>query len=308
MVTVFLDKNPSCPNEEKYKAIGRDKEGALACMVSSDGIHFYKGWQMTKEGKFDTHNIAFWNPEQNQYIGYIRDFHDVPGNDLNAGVRDVRWMISKDFKTWTKPQLLDFYGKEDYPLYTNEIQPYPRAPHIFIGLPSRYVERHEWTNNYDQLAGTELRKKICKVHPRYGLTTTDCILIISRDGKHFNRFDEALIRPGIERVNNWVYGDCYPATGFTETKNVLKDAPDEYSLYCVENHWRMIPAQLRRYSFRKDGLASYNASYGERKLVTLLITFSGNEMELNFETSARGYVYVKIISQHEGELESCELF
>jgi hypothetical protein len=217
-------------------------------------------------------------------------------------------MTSPDFKTWTTPQLLDFYGGEDYPMYTNEVQPYPRAPHMFIGLPTRYFERHEWTGNVDQLPGVEPRKERSKFHPRYGLATTDCVLMTSRDGKRFHRFDEALIRPGIERVNNWVYGDCFPATGFVETKSALKNAPDEYSLYCYENRWQKNQTELRRYSFRKDGLVSCHAPYGERKLITLPIVFTGKEMELNFSTSARGYIHVKVISRHDGELSSCELF
>ena len=102
------------------------------------------------------------------------------------------------------------------------------------------------------------------MHPRYGLATTDCVFMTSRDGKTWSRFDEAFIRPGIERVNNWVYGDCFVAPAMIETPSPLEHAPNELSLYCEENHWRMIPAVMRRYAIRIDGFASRHAGYAEK--------------------------------------------
>ena len=65
----------------------------------------------------------------------------------------------------TVPALIDFGGAEDYPLYTNEVQRYPRAPHIFIGFPSRYMKRKVWTDNVAALPNRERHEKLCKVHP-----------------------------------------------------------------------------------------------------------------------------------------------
>lgn len=308
MMTFFKDENPDCPPTERYKAVGRNREHVLTCWISSDGIHFTKGWPMSNLGVFDTQNVAFWEPEKKRYICYIRDFHDqVDPNDWNSATRDIRWMTSTDFRNWTVPQHLDFLGGEDYPLYTNAIQRYPRAEHMYIGFPSRYVERKVWTENYDQLAGADRRKIMCNVNPRYGLTVTDCVFMSSRTGTSFFRFDEAWLRPGIERINNWVYGDCYPAVGLIETKSSLRNAPDEYSIYVHDNHWGGIPTELRRYSIRKDGFCSMSAPYGQRRIYTKPLIFDGNKMELNFSTSARGYVYITI--RHlDKAIASCELF
>ncbi len=312
MMYVFIDPNPACPADEKYKAISKDTENYLACYVSDDGIHFRKGWQMTNQGRFDTQNIAMWVPEIDAYMAYIRDYHERPsvygsGAVGNERIRDVRWMTSPDFKSWTEPCPLDFGGGEDYPLYVNAVQRYYRAPHQFIGFPSRYVERKEWTPNYDQLAGADLRRKITGVHPRYGLTTTDCVFMTSRDGKNWQRYDEAFIRPGIERVNNWVYGDCFVAPAMIETGSALENAPDELSLFCYENHWRMIPARLRRYTIRVDGFASLHAGYAEKSVITKPLVFDGQSLEINFSTSARGSLYV-IMHGPDKVLYSCELF
>ncbi len=312
MFYVFKDENPACPPEELYKAVGinhrqEKPQRGLYCYVSADGLHFKDGWYMSWEGTFDTHNIAVWIPERQQYMAFIRDFHDIPGDDWNRGVRDVRYMESSDFKSWSTPKPLDFGNSEDYPLYTNAILRYPRAPHMLMGMPSRYVERGEWTRNFDQLTGAGEREKRCKIHPRYGLTVTDCVFMTSRDGEHWNRGDEAILRPGIERQNNWVYGDAFPAPAVIETKSALAHAPDELSIYVFENHWMGIPAELRRYIIRKDGFRSYSAPYGQRRVVTKPIVFEGSELELNFSTSARGYVYVKLHSADK-TLSSCELF
>lgn len=314
MVHVFIDDNPACPADERFKAVGRDRDCGLSCCVSEDGIHFRAGWKMmgSEAGKFDTHNIALWDPQSQGYMAYIRGFHDRPsvyGNDKgwNAKIRDVRWSRSPDFRNWTAPQLLDFGDGEDYALYTNAVQRYARTPHQYIGLPTRYVERKAWTPNFDQLAGAEGRRRVMRGGPRYGLSTTDCVFMTSRDGQRWRRFDEALIRPGIERLNNWVYGDCYPAPALLETPSRLAHAPAELSLFCYENHWRGIPAALRRYTLRMDGFVSRHADYAEQRLVTKPFVFNGNAMEMNFATSARGSLYVTLHGP-EQRLTSCELF
>ena len=56
-----------------------------------------------------------------------------------------------------------------------------------------------------------------------------------------------------------------------------------------------------------DGFASFHAPYAEKKIFTRPFVFDGNRMELNFATSARGYIFIKIHGQEE-TLSSCELF
>jgi hypothetical protein len=305
---VFRDANPDCPAEERYKGVGVDgRDHCLWCFTSAEGIRFRKAWRMTNQGKFDSLNIGLWDRHTGQYLCYLRDFHEVPGDDLNAGIRDIRWMTSRDFREWTAPVLLDFGGADDYPLYTNVIQPYYRADHVFVGFPSRYVERASWTPNFDQLAGPERRRERMGMHPRYGLTTTDCVFMSSRDGKAWKRWDEAFMTPGPEHERNWVYGDCYPALGLIETAADRPGAPNELSLYTFEDHWSRLPAKLRRHTIRIDGFVSYRATYKPCTLVTEPFVFDGSFLSLNFATSARGYVRVRLRAGG-AVVESCELF
>ncbi|MBI3923050.1 MAG: hypothetical protein HY318_16640 [Armatimonadetes bacterium] len=316
---VFKDTNPDCPPEELYKGVAPKcnwtmNDCSLWCFTSADGIHFKKAWPMTDCGSFDNLNSAFWDKYTNQYVCYIRDYHNVfpPGEDLNNGIRDIRRMVSKDFKNWTVPVLLDFGDVEDYPLYTNVIQPYHRADGMLIGFPTRYVERNRWTANFDQLPGVDRRKKRMELEPRYGLATTDCLFISSRDGQKWKRWDEAFMTPGPEREYNWVYGDCGMALGLIETPSDLPGAPNELSMHAPDNHWGMIPAKLRRYTIRMDGFVSYHAPYQPGwfpscKVVTKPFVFTGGKLSINFATSAAGYVKIGLIGESE-QLLSIEMF
>jgi hypothetical protein len=92
-----------------------------------------------------------------------------------------------------------------------------------------------------------------------------------------------------------------------ETPSRLKHAPNELSLFCFENHWRMIPAELRRYTIRIDGFASCSAGYAQERMVTRPFVFKGSALTLNFSTSARGYLNITLRGPNT-VLKSCELF
>lgn len=131
-----------------------------------------------------------------------------------------------------------------------------------------------------------------KFHPRYGTAVTDGLFMSSRDGQRFYRFDQAFLRPGLERRDNWVYGDCYQSLGLLETPAADPTAPPELTFYVGEDHWKG-PNKIRRYTLRMDGFASLSArSRGE--FVTKLLTFRGKELTLNFSSSAAGHVRVEL--------------
>ncbi len=335
---VFRDDNPACPPDERYKGIGsyaiafnpdgsapmppemgkpvvsvrdgKKYDRGLWCFLSADGVRFRRGWLLTRAGAFDTLNVGIWDPGRGVYHLYIRGYHHVNSErNGDLSVRDVRHCTSKDFHTWTKPEFLDF-GKdaEDYALYTNVIEPYIRDSSVFIGFPSRYVERREWTPNYDRLPSPEKRKwRMEHGHKRYGLTLSDCIFIFSRDGLHFHRTDEAFMRPGPENPDNWVYGDCYPARTLVKTPSPF-GGDDELSIYTFDRHWTGLPSRLHRYRIRQDGFVSRQATYAGQKVVTKPIVFQGGELLVNFSTSARGRMFVTLADEAGKSIRSVELF
>lgn len=327
---VFYDQNPDCPEDEKYKAVGllglapngnNVPEEGLWCYTSPDGYHFKLSHMITNCGRFDSLNTIHWI--DGRYVCYLRNFHkdsteegrvglltasqsyDTP--DLNEWIRDVRVMYSDDFKTWTTPKLIEFDDGKDYPLYTNNIIPYPRAPHIFVGFPTRYCERKKWTQNTEQMASNIIKKDaIENTEPRSGLAVTDCIFMTSHDGEMWHRYNEAFLTPGYEHEHNWVYGDCYPAFGFVDS--------GKETLYMYTNDWHRsngYPKPLNRYEIRKDGFACCMADGEERVVITKPLIFEGKDLHLNFSTSAYGYIYIDILDEDGnkiGEKESFEIY
>jgi hypothetical protein len=282
---VFKDPNPACRKGEEYKATARGP-GGLWAYKSRDGLHWtaLKDAPMITQGAFDSLNVAFWDPLGQHYWCYFRDFHN--------GLRDIRVSTSQDFLTWAEPELLRYVDSPEEQLYTNQVLPYYRAPHIFVGFPTRYVER-PWSPSFASLPDVEHRQRRMKFHPRYGTAITDGLFMTSRDGWTFQRWGEAFIRPGIERKHNWLYGDGYQNWGLIETAADDPLAPPELSLYVGENEWKTA-TRLRRYTLRIDGFVSLASPLKGGEVVTKPLVFAGNHLMLNFSTSAAGGIRIEL--------------
>jgi hypothetical protein len=283
--TPFKDSNAASRPGERYKAVAAGP-GGLFAYKSDDGIHWslLASGPIISKGAFDTQNNAFWDPLRKHYWCYVRDFHN--------GVRDIRVATSADFLTWTEPRLLSYPGAPDEPLYTNQVLPYYRAPHLFIGFPTRYTER-SFGSSINALPDPEHRRNRMKIHPRFGNAVTDGLFMASRDGFQFSRWDEPFIRPGPERKHNWLYGDGYQNLGLLETAAEDPNAPRELSIYVVEDNWKRA-TRLRRYSVRVDGFVALHARRGEGDLISRPVTFQGNRLTLNFATSGAGRIRVEL--------------
>lgn len=298
---VFMDTNPDVPRDALYKAIlisGKPKRGLVA-YKSPDGVN----WTLMSEdpiitnGAFDSQNLAFWDPVNKEYRVYWRYFER--GDDVNpyVGTRGIRTATSKDFINWKEETDLSYVDSPEEELYTNQIKPYYRAPHILIGFPARYIERG-WSESMRVLPELEERAKRSELSERYGTALTETLVMSSRDGKVFDRWNEAFIRPGIEKKGSWTYGDAYAAWHVVETKSTLPGAPNELSLYVSENYWKEQASALRRYTLRIDGFASVYAPMKGGEVITKEVIFKGNSLNLNFSSSAAGDVSVELLDQH----------
>lgn len=257
--TPFLDTNPAKPREERFKAIGRrpssvKKGGALAVFVSPDGYR----WKPFHKESFassptDSQNGGFWDPVLKKYVVYLRG---------KTNVRTIRRCVSEDLVNWTEPKLVEYTDDRKEHMYTNGILPYERAPHIYIGLPARFVPG---------------RKKI-PAHPHRGVS--DGVLMGSRDGKTFDRWEEAFVRPGPD-PEVWTDRNNYPALG------VIRTSPTEFSVYWTEHYRHEVP-RIRRGTIRVDGFVSVHAGSEEGELLTRPFIFSGDRLTVNYATSAIG--------------------
>ena len=286
--SVFKDANPDCPADERYKIVivGRKPKG-LYLLVSADGLRFQLKSRkpFVTEGAFDSQNLMFWDSVGKVYREYHRQF--------DQGVRGIMTATSKDPGSFPKPQWLEYPDAAEQALYTNQVQPYYRAPHIFMGFPMRYNDRG-WSPSMTALPGLEERQFRSKQSGRYGTTVTDAAFMTSRDGVTFQRWGEAFIRPGPSTKDAWVYGDNFIFWGMIQTKSHLEGAADDISLYATEGYWQGTSTSFRRYTLRQDGFVSATAGWKGGRLQTKPIVFDGTQLELNFATSAAGSIRVEI--------------
>jgi len=276
----FKDTNPDCLPEAQYKALasGPDKAKLLA-FQSADAVH----WSLIREepviteGAFDSQNLAFWDNVRGHYVEFHRGFTD--------GVRAIMTSTSPDFINWTKPVWLDYGDTPPEHLYTNATIAYPRAPHIFMAFPKRFVP-----------------SRTGQAHPIPGVS--DAVFMTSRDGLHWNRWREAFVRPGLQE-SRWVNRNNMTAWGILRTKGTLPGTPDEYSLYLTEGYY-VGPCHYRRFTIRQDGFVSVNAPGEGGEFTTKVLTFGDDpavtgsgetELVINYSTSAAGTVRCEILDE-----------
>lgn len=285
----FVDTRPGVPAGERFKAVaGGGKSWSagegLYGLVSADGVH----WRKIQEGPifaeaaagehpFDGQNVAFWSEAEQQYVCYYRTSWQAAPRGWTRSKRGISRSTSKDFIHWTQGREIDVNLPEEQ-FYTNQTAPYFRAPHIYLALPWRYLPSGPGN-----------------IH-RY---PSDTVLMTSRGGDRFDRtFPEALIRPG-RHAARW---DPAAPRAVSTALNIVPTGEDEMSVYVGD----------MRYAFRVDGLASLHADMAYGEMRTKPFTFDGEELEVNFSTSAAGRVHVGLETA-DGEpisgfsVEDCEV-
>ena len=300
---VFKDQNPNAPASARYKAILRSSEkNGLIVLASADGIRWGPHFDhliLRLKGAFDSQNLAFWDPTINRYRAYWRTSPEGIINDTEwkpKGPRSIRAGVSTDLNEWESIEDLSYDDALPQEMYTNGVFAYHRAPHILLGFPMRYIERENGPP-MEALPDPENRAIRAGSNPRYGYALSEGLLMASRNGRHFKRWNEAFLRPGPERPGTWHYGAPSIAWGIIETESTLPGAGKELSLYALENYWHGQGSALRRYTLRLDGFVSVSAGWGGGALLTKPLTFDGSQLELNFATSAAGSLRVEL--QHE---------
>ena len=258
--TPFLDTNPKCPPESRFKALAgtgdnktRKQKPSLQAWHSADGIR----WSRMREepvihaGAFDSQNLAFYDVELGAYRAYWRYFTGGYTDERGwkpKGVRAIRTAVSSDFLHWEKLNDLAYGpGAPEVQLYTNAVRPYFRAPHLLLGFPTRYEAKHE------------------QVEP---------VFMTSRDGVNFKRWEEPLIpiTAPEDRAGN---RSNYMTNGLLQ----LSGSDRELSVYATEAYYTGPGSRIRRFTFRMDGFVSASATEGE--FITKPLTFIGSKLSLN---------------------------
>jgi hypothetical protein len=269
----FRDTNPASKPEERYKALCyevRKRTGTMSALASPDGIHWKPMTEgsIVPRGSYDSLNVVSWDERAKKYLCFNRYWDEGEFK----GVRAIESRTSDDFVTWSEPTHNVYAaGVPREHFYTSATTRCPGAEHMWLSFPMRLVPE---------------RKKVA-THKEPAVS--DAVFMSSRDGAHWDRpFLEAWIRPDRDK-ENWTDRNNMPAWGIIETPG----RSDEFSMY-VSEHYRWPTNRLRRVTIRKHGFASMNAGAGGGEFVTKTLKFTGNQLLLNYATSAAGSVQVEL--------------
>ncbi len=301
----FLNTRPGAPEEQRFLALGLGKvehnpysgwNSALFAYASADGLRWTKLQEkpVIMDGAFDSQNVAFWSEAEGCYVACYRTFTGLEGvGDGPLGpttarrdgwLRRIKRATSEDFIHWAPGRLMDYRtAGEPAPLeefYINQTRPYFRAPHIYIALPARFMEGRR--------ALSDAAAKATGAPESQWPGCSDACFMTARPGNTWydRTFLEALVKPRIGD-KHWTARCNYPVDGIIQTGET------EMSIY-IDEFYAQKENQLRRYSLRLDGFSSIRAPLPGGELLTKTLTFSGNELELNYATSAAGSLRVEI--------------
>ncbi|MEY4939710.1 MAG: hypothetical protein RIQ93_1445, partial [Verrucomicrobiota bacterium] len=257
--TAFRDDNPAAPANARYKAIGGTGRRGVQAFRSPDAKH----WELMQEervitnGAFDSQNLAFWDADRREYRAYWRYFSDTK-------VRAIRTATSRDFITWENETDLGYNdGLPPEHLYTNAIQKYFRAPHLFVGFPTRYEPKSQ------------------QVEP---------IFMTSRDGRNFHRHAAPVI-PRSAPANRDTNRGNYMVWGMLQ----LPGKPNEISVYGTENYYETTPGRVRRFVYRVDGFVALRGGGHGGQATTKPLHHAGRKLLLNYVVQPGGALTVEAL-------------
>jgi hypothetical protein len=257
--TAFRDDNPATSAAARYKAFGGGRGGLLA-FQSPDCKH----WKLIQDkpvitnGAFDSQNLAFWDTDRGEYRAYWRYF--------GKGVRSIRTSTSKDFIHWKNEADLSYTkGTPTEHLYTNAIQKYFRAPHLFVGFPTRFEPKSQ------------------QVEP---------ILMTSRDGRLFHRYADAVVPQTAPKDRDHNRSN-YMAWGMFQ----LPGKPKEISVYATENYYESTPGRVRRFVYRVDGFVALRGGAKGGQVTTKPLRYKGERLLVNYVVRTGGTLTIEALDE-----------
>ena len=276
---VFLDSNPSCPSDEKYKAVGGTfRTDGLFAYSSPDGIHWREmsDRQILTDGSFDSMNMAFWDPEAGIYRCYFRYYE--------SGIRAIASSTSEDFLNWSAPVPNRYAGGIREHLYTNAVRPVPGAEHMLVSFPMRYCPDRK----------IEIPDSFAASRPG----VSDCILMTSRNGNDWDRkCGGPWISGGLDR-REWTQRNFITAGG-------IVCRGDSFYIY-VEKHYMWDDCGIWVYSVPRYRLSCLSAGEKQGHFMSGPVRFETSSFYVNFATSALGSVRFRILDEEGHEMASSE--
>lgn len=307
--TVFLD--PNAPAAARFKLIGNDNTlcgvtsvncggarfryfkddletweyPAVIGAYSPDGIHWTKYPEPIMPWYTDTLNVAFWDEQISRYVAYVRlNEHlriDKTGKQVGSfDYRTIARAEAEDFAHFPQPTKVvepDFTLAEDEDLgggglYNSAAIKYGGAANSYFIFSSAYHHTSD---------------------------TLDIRLATSRDGIHFDRWLEPFVRLGT--AGQFDSKGIYMAVGMIPANDAIylyyngTNARHDIDVDVVRSGERQ--SGIGRLHLRRDGFISQDASIDESWLTTVPFVLAGNQLKVNMDASARGWLKVEILDE-----------
>lgn len=251
---VYYDRHDPDPSRRFKFVFGRAPDlsvhGRLAMAVSPDGIHWELAHSWPDIIASDSPLSVFYHPQRGAYILNGR---------ADGGDRRVFFRETRDWQTFTEPELIMHPDPEDPPLVG------------FYGMPV-YEYEDMWIG---------LRLNIHADPSTYGLPNgpIDCSLTYSYDGRMFNR---AFHRPFVERNELGDHGG-----GCVYTTCMLVDEHHTIRFYSGGSkgeHFQrqdLTDAALMLHTLRLDGFVYLATQAGRGSLRTRPLRITGDDLRIN---------------------------
>ncbi len=288
---VFIDTNPNCPPEERYKLVCSyrppDGERGTWVFASPDGLRWHPISDKPSFRSSDTNNICFFDDRIDRYVAYVRVW---------APQRKVGRCEFDDLTDWGREEIVFSYDDEDrmgldpglftgMDFYNSAAVKYPEARNVYLIFPTAYYHyRSEVAMALGAPKGKAGNDGPMEIH-----------FAASPDGIRWTRFDRRPFIP-IGKTGGWdggitfscpaliVHGDevwiYYSAYDFTHGNYDFKR--DRFK------------GVITRAVLRLDGFVSVEADHRGGEIITSPLLLKGGVLSVNLKTTAGGHLRVEI--------------
>ena len=298
MGNVFVD--PSAPEDERYKMIYTDWEGAhvhdtpfthnvgmLRGAASPDGLH-WKRYYDNFLGKYcDSQNSACWDTDLERYVVYHRTIGAHGG--LNVGDlkveeerrgRAVGRLESRDYRNWVSTGVAlqaDFHDGLNVDVYNGAYSRYAGAAHSHFLFPSFYY-------HYE---GT-FQVKVCtsRDNRTWFRPTRETFVPLGEPGD----FDSFIISvaPGFVPIDDDHFALYYRSGNGPHGGSSVDLSAEER---------KKTASRVSRVVFKRDRIVGIEAGAGGGHFCTRPLRVSGHHLELNVEpTGPDAHVRAQLLS------------
>jgi hypothetical protein len=288
---VFLDNNPKCPTDERFKLVYCYGVDGCHMAVSADGIRF-RAPEKPAFRASDTTNAAFFDDRVQRYVGWVR-INGPRGRSVGRCEFD-------DIQNWGQETLVFVNDDEDQEHldrslframdhYDGGVNKYRPAPDVYFGFPAAYYHFLPEVSKRRGRGGTRSPGNDGNIEVQ---------LITSRDGVRWHRPERG--KPFIPRGpdGSWDYGMTYVSGG----SNLVYRGDEVWLYYSAQpfTHGDYSLAEkealgsVMRAVLRLDGFVSVDAGFEPGGFTTPPLMFDGKWLVLNVDTGGGGWLRIEL--------------